>query len=832
MKLSFRQGLISFQQDINGSPQFLKTSSTPGYVALNVSPTPTLATFAHKQSNYLQSFDQASAISWGPLTPGVDNYLYWDIDLLNANVTPGISLLEPIVSVNEPTYYINDLHWFDLNTNTMKVWSAQGEKWVVRIRVFAGKVTNGNINQIVSKPFGTQVGIVEDNISGFIILDAHLKPLRTSTGEFLTTQTYVRIKNTSGTSGILAKPVNAFVPVRAGENIPAMSIVYLSGEDEVSLASSDPMDITEKMPVGIIQHSLAVNEIGDLIQNGELSYDQWDWSDYIGKPLFVNSYGQLTPNRPAGLLSYRVAVVKSRSTIIFSIDAETQPQVYQADASQMIINGVLPLSVTTAVNSLGEMISNISIVNATDLSPGAMSPAHVIKLNSFDPRFNTIEGNITALIASKANVAHTHSAADILDLSAILSTKMNANKNFDDRYAPININFDSRYATTNHTHVITNINGLQIALDSKMNRVGSLLAFSSIWEGVDRSGASDISSGSSLSSVLDGKAQSIHVHAIDDISDLRSELSNRAFINHTHTISQITNLQNLLDGKLSLNTSGQILTELVSMEGTPTINTHLINKGYLDVRLSGIANQSTSAALANLTDVSITENSLDGGQEILGPFVLAYDNDLSIWAPRILAIDDLLDVFTFNGNYDGDHISLTWNQNANRWEPKDLSIFDHNDVRKNFTLDNNNETVELVPEDYDVLAYDFAGGYFRPARISLEHLFDVAPYPANIEGENGNTIVFDKVQNTWNRKKLHINELDGVAILTPANGDLLSWNELDGQWQPFQLPQLPSFTNGEIEPADPILGDRWFVPTTSSLFTRINDGTDDIWFAS
>jgi hypothetical protein len=249
---SFRQGIISCPKNGAGVPRFLLPAQSADFVTLS---TPALATFAHGSSNYLQSFESTVPNAWGPLIPGVDNYLYWDIDLLTAQVSYGLTILEPISSFIEPAR-LNNQHWFDLSTDKMKVWSTTG-KWLDRIRLFAGKAQNGNVNQLVSQQLGSQVGLNVESHAGYILFDGAQRPIRTSAGEFLTTDTPVRVKTTVGSAGILTVPLDTFIPVRAGENIPAMGVVYFSGEDTVSLASSD-LTLNRKAPIVIVQNSLDV----------------------------------------------------------------------------------------------------------------------------------------------------------------------------------------------------------------------------------------------------------------------------------------------------------------------------------------------------------------------------------------------------------------------------------------------------------------------------------------------------------------------------------------------------------------------------------------------
>lgn len=547
MRNNFRQGIISYQKDGNGSPQFLLASQTAGYIQLNVAPSPTLITFAHGDADYLAAFDVTNPTAWGPLIANQDNYLYWDMDVLTGAVTQGITTLEPVVSSVEPQNPGNGLHWFDLNTKKMKVWSLANARWQERIRLFAGLVENGNSSQLVPRVVGSQVGLNTISNPGWLMLDSQLHPLRTSDGSFLTSDTRVRIKTTVGTSGVLATPPNAFIPVRAGENIPAMSLVYFSGPDTVSLATSDPAALNEKTPVGIIQESLATNQIGNLTQSGDITYDQWDWSASIGKAVYSNSSGQLTAARPAGLLAYRVGFVKNKNTIVFGVDAETAPQVYNSSPTQLIISGSAPLVATDTVNGIGERVVTLSIPAATSGAAGYMTAVQATALGTFDTRITANELAINQLQTNKANVSHTHVPADVIGLQALLDGKMAANKLFDDRYSLLNHNHDGRYALLAHTHAIADVSGLQTSLDSKSDRFTGLLPFSRIYTSVNQSGAVDGGVGQTLADVLAGKSNVGHTHAISDITNLVDELNNRAMLNHTHSIAQVTGLQTALN---------------------------------------------------------------------------------------------------------------------------------------------------------------------------------------------------------------------------------------------------------------------------------------------
>ena len=58
-----------------------------------------------------------------------------------------------------------------------------------------------------------------------------------------------------------------------------------------------------------------------------------------------------------------------------------------------------------------------------------------------------------------------------------------------------------------------------------------------------------ISDVTGLQDALDGKADEVHVHVIGDVTGLQDALDGKAASTHTHAISDVTNLQTSLDGK-------------------------------------------------------------------------------------------------------------------------------------------------------------------------------------------------------------------------------------------------------------------------------------------
>ena len=80
------------------------------------------------------------------------------------------------------------------------------------------------------------------------------------------------------------------------------------------------------------------------------------------------------------------------------------------------------------------------------------------------------------------------------------------------------------YALASHTHSISDVTGLQTALDGKASS----------------SHTHSISDVTGLQTALDGKAASSHTHSISDVTGLQTALDGKASSSHTHAASDIT----------------------------------------------------------------------------------------------------------------------------------------------------------------------------------------------------------------------------------------------------------------------------------------------------
>ena len=116
--------------------------------------------------------------------------------------------------------------------------------------------------------------------------------------------------------------------------------------------------------------------------------------------------------------------------------------------------------------------------------------------------------------------AHAHVISEVSGLQTALDGKQASGS-----YSLTSHNHDATYALISHTHTIANVTGLQTALDGKQ-AAGSYAAAS-------------------------------HSHVIADVTGLQTALDGKAATSHTHTIANITGLQTALDGKQP---SGSYLT--------------------------------------------------------------------------------------------------------------------------------------------------------------------------------------------------------------------------------------------------------------------------------
>ena len=314
MQIPFRQGLVRWQTDISGHPSFLQKSTLSGeYISLIISPDPTVFVAAHGRTDYLIEETKSITNAWGPFQAnGQTQYLYWDVNLLDATVTRSYTLIPPTSGPLEPPSPVNDQHWFDTANMLMKVWN--GTKWIVKVRVFAA-IYNQNAQIIpIQSTFGSQVGITTHCKAGHILLNDVGNPLRDRDGALLTTESSLLV-NRSATSPI--KLETAVIDVEALEYIPAMYLVSFVTPKKIMLASSNRVD---RQVGGIMIEDLYPGEVRRVVINGNVTNEQWNWPDAaVGLPVFCGPTGEVTLQSPQTGISQQVGIVFDNKTIVINI---------------------------------------------------------------------------------------------------------------------------------------------------------------------------------------------------------------------------------------------------------------------------------------------------------------------------------------------------------------------------------------------------------------------------------------------------------------------------------------------------------------------------------
>lgn len=158
-------------------------------------------------------------------------------------------------------------------------------------------------------------------------------------------------------------------------------------------------------------------------------------------------------------------------------------------------------------------------------------------------------------------------------------------------------NKPSTFAPSSHNHVISDVTGLQAALDGKQD-AGSAAS----WGGI----TGTLSNQTDLQSALNGKANSAHNHPISDVTGLQAALDgkqvagNYAAASHSHSISDVTNLQSELDGKAASSHTHDI-------DDVTGLQTALDGK-------QAAGSYATASHVHNIADVTGLQAALDGKQ--------------------------------------------------------------------------------------------------------------------------------------------------------------------------------------------------------------------------
>jgi hypothetical protein len=207
---------------------------------------------------------------------------------------------------------------------------------------------------------------------------------------------------------------------------------------------------------------------------------------------------------------------------------------------------------------------------------------------------------VNTQLAGKANSTHSHGISEVTGLQTALDNKAAATHSHPEYVVDLTNYYTKTQvdtslaakANTSHDHNISQVTGLQAALDSKAGTAHSHM----------------ISDVSNLQNTLDGKANNYHIHTFSEVSGLQSALDNKAGITHSHAIGDVSGLQTVLDGKAN-NAHSHAIGDVTGLQSaldgkSGTSHTHTVatstNDGFISAanqaKLDGLSNYSHPAS--------------------------------------------------------------------------------------------------------------------------------------------------------------------------------------------------------------------------------------------
>jgi hypothetical protein len=380
MKLTFRQGVVQHQTDSNKNQLFLQPNGQA--VTLNVSPTPTIISFAHKDADYLYTEGTTVPNAWpGPFAPGAEYWLYWDLHPITGLRTFGYSTRAPIVSAIKPGSAATSQHWFDLKENTMKEWN--GFIWKPVIRVFAAKYKAGVGFTTVAQGdsfTGTQAGLRTTNFSGALIFDGLGKAVKTANGTFFTAESGASVAGLSSAVKYAAMMVEAEVQ----EPIPRYSFVYFSDFSQIELA--DPTTSITK-PIGMIEVDAVQGNLVQVITCGLVTNNSWNWLE-VNKRIYVGDNGTVQtepvfPGQPSvGFVVAKNAILirdaAAAATDVTIPDTVTYPVLFRVGATEAIHNHSAAMTLLQARDLIEGNVSQVVLTTSINGAYGGELHDHDI----------------------------------------------------------------------------------------------------------------------------------------------------------------------------------------------------------------------------------------------------------------------------------------------------------------------------------------------------------------------------------------------------------------------------------------------------------------------
>jgi hypothetical protein len=227
-----------------------------------------------------------------------------------------------------------------------------------------------------------------------------------------------------------------------------------------------------------------------------------------------------------------------------------------------------------------------TLANITDAKSAASKEAPAVGVNATTTQ--VVMGDDTRLTNARTPVAHTHEILDINGLQTALDNKLDDSQattfgldllnDANAAAARTTLQLGSAaqsaatdFATAAHTHIINDVTGLQTALNNKLddNQAGAF-GLLILNDETAAEARTTLELGTAAQSNVGDFATAGHIHSIGNVTGLQTALDNKSAIGHTHSTADITS------GTLSVARGG------TGVSATPTAGQLLIgnNTGF------------------------------------------------------------------------------------------------------------------------------------------------------------------------------------------------------------------------------------------------------------
>lgn len=233
------------------------------------------------------------------------------------------------------------------------------------------------------------------------------------------------------------------------------------------------------------------------------------------------------------------------------------------------------------------------IMNSSGSAPSTKESLGMGNVNNTSDINKPISTDTQNALDLKSNMYHTHSIADVTNLSNILSSKASLIHTHSISDIPNLSSQLSGYALIAHIHSIYDITGLSSSLSDKALKID----LNAVTESVN------------------SKANIVHTHSINDITGIQTILSNKSNIIHTHSIDDIINLSGSLSNKVPNTRNITINSQSLNLSSDVTFNIPVMNSA---ITITGSVYQaiSNSKYIANSVNRVIITLPLDSNANI------------------------------------------------------------------------------------------------------------------------------------------------------------------------------------------------------------------------